>query len=204
MARHIRKGDMVIVTAGNDRGATGEVLRVLVKSRRVVVQGVNVRAKHLKPTQANPQGGIVHREMPIHMSNVSPVVDGRPSRVRWETADDGSKRRVAVRGDKELHTLHGARASKAVAAPARKPKKTSRRKKAKASCEGTICRASSPAPSTSDEPRNWRARFSPLPRGQHPRSPFDPLSISAQETGARARAAFSRSSARQWTPRPGG
>ena len=97
MARHIRKGDMVIITAGNDRGATGEVLRVLKKSRRVVVQGVNVRAKHLKPTQANPQGGIVHREMPIHISNVSPVVDGKPTRVRWETADDGSKVRVAVR-----------------------------------------------------------------------------------------------------------
>ncbi|MHC4775378.1 MAG: 50S ribosomal protein L24, partial [Planctomycetota bacterium] len=79
MARHILKGDMVIITAGNDRGATGEVLRVLKKSRRVVVQGVNVRAKHLKPTQANPQGGIVHREMPIHISNVSPVVDGKPS-----------------------------------------------------------------------------------------------------------------------------
>jgi ribosomal protein L24 len=98
----------------------------------VVVQGVNVRAKHLKPTQANPQGGIVHREMPIHISNVSPVVDGKPTRVRWETADDGSKMRVAVRGGKELHTLHGPRASKAVAAPSRKPKKTTRRKKVKA------------------------------------------------------------------------
>ncbi len=132
MARHIRKGDMVIVTAGNDRGATGEVLRMLYKAQRVVVQGINVRAKHLKPTQANPQGGIVHREMPIHISNVSPVVDGKPSRVRWETTDDGSKIRVAVRNGKELHTLHGARASKAASPPARKPKKTTRRKKVKA------------------------------------------------------------------------
>jgi large subunit ribosomal protein L24 len=135
MPRHIRKGDMVIITAGNDRGATGEVLRVLVKSHRVVVQGVNVRAKHLKPTQANPQGGIVHREMPIHMSNVSPLVDGKPTRVRWETTDDGSKTRVAVRSGKALHTLRGARASKAVAAPPRKPKKTTRRKKVKAAEE---------------------------------------------------------------------
>jgi large subunit ribosomal protein L24 len=133
MARHIRKGDMVIITAGNDRGATGEVLRVLTKRNRVVVQGVNVRAKHLKPTQANPQGGIVHREMPIHISNVSPTVDGRATRVRWETTDDGSKRRVAVRGGKELHTLHGARASKA-SAPAGK-KKTRRKKPAKAVTE---------------------------------------------------------------------
>ncbi len=111
MARHILKGDTVIVTAGNDRGATGEVLRVLPRECRVVVQGVNVRAKHLKPSQANPQGGIVRREMPIHLSNVSPVVDGKPTRVRWEIRDDGSKVRVAVRGGKELHVLHGPKTS---------------------------------------------------------------------------------------------
>lgn len=109
MARHIRKGDNVIVTAGNDRGATGEVLRVLTKEDRVVVQGVNIRVKHLKPTQANPKGGIVRREMPIHISNVSPVVDGKPSRVRFETGSDGSKTRVAARNGKTLHTLHGPR-----------------------------------------------------------------------------------------------
>lgn len=113
MARHVLKGDTVIVTAGNDRGATGEVLRVLTKACRVVVQGVNVRARHLKPSQANPQGGIVRREMPIHVSNVSPVVDGKPTRVRWETRDDGSKVRVAVRGGKELHVLHGPKSSAA-------------------------------------------------------------------------------------------
>ena len=132
MPRHIRKGDQVIVTAGNDRGATGEVLRVLVKTNRVVVQGVNVRAKHLKPTQANPQGGIVHREMPIHVSNVSPLVDGKPTRVRWEIDDDGTKARVAVRGGKTLHTLHGPRASKAATPPARKSKKRSKKKAASA------------------------------------------------------------------------
>ena len=107
MARHIRKGDTVIITAGNDRGATGEVLRVLPRESRVVVQGVNVRSKHLKPSQNNPQGGIVRREMPIHISNVSPVVDGKPTRVRWESREDGSKVRVAVRGGKDLHVLHG-------------------------------------------------------------------------------------------------
>jgi large subunit ribosomal protein L24 len=107
MARHIRKGDMVIVTSGNDRGVTGEVLRVIPKIDRVVVQGINVRSKHLKPSQASPQGGIVRREMPIHISNVSPVVDGKPTRVRFETRDDGSKARVAVRGGKDLHILHG-------------------------------------------------------------------------------------------------
>ena len=109
MARHIRKGDMVIVTAGNDRGATGEVMRVIPKTSRVLVQGINVRSKHLKPSQNNPQGGIVRREMPVHISNVSPVVDGKPTRVRWETREDGSKARVAVRGGKELHVLRGPR-----------------------------------------------------------------------------------------------
>ena len=109
MARHIRKGDMVIVTAGNDRGVTGEVLRVIPKRDRVVVQGINVRSKHLKPSQANPQGGIIRREMPIHISNVSPVVEGKPTRVRFEVRDDGSKARVAIRGGKELHILHGSK-----------------------------------------------------------------------------------------------
>ncbi len=108
MARHVRKGDQVIVTAGNDRGVTGAVLRVVAPDR-VVVQGVNVRAKHLKPSQTAPQGGILRREMPIHISNVSPVVGGKPTRVRFETKKDGSKIRVAVRDGSELHTLHGPR-----------------------------------------------------------------------------------------------
>jgi len=112
MPRHIRKGDTVIVTAGNDKGVTGEVLRVLLKHDRVVVQGVNIRSKHLKPTEANPQGGILRREMPLHISNVSPVVDGKPSRVRFETAKNGAKKRIAVRNGKELHTLHGPRGKK--------------------------------------------------------------------------------------------
>ena len=112
MPRHIRKGDTVIVTAGNDIRATGEVLRVLPKQNRVVVQGVNVHAKHLKPTEANPQGGIIRREMPIHISNVSPVVDGKPTRVRFETKPNGAKIRIAARTGKELHTLRGPRDKK--------------------------------------------------------------------------------------------
>jgi large subunit ribosomal protein L24 len=112
MPRHVRKGDNVIVTAGNDLGATGEVLRVLPKQNRVVVQGVNVHAKHMKPSQANPQGGIIRREMPIHLSNVSPVVDGKPTRVRFQAKPDGSKVRIAVRTGKELHTLRRPRKKK--------------------------------------------------------------------------------------------
>ncbi len=109
MARHVRKGDSVIVTAGNDRGMVGEVLRVIPDQDRVVVQGVNIRVRHLKPTQQNPKGGLLRKEMPIHISNVSPVVDGRASRVRFETRSDGSKVRVAVRNDSELSVLKGAK-----------------------------------------------------------------------------------------------
>ncbi len=67
---HVKKGDQVIVISGNDRGATGEVLRVDLRNTRVLVDGVNIRVKHEKPTQANPQGDRVEREFPIHASNV--------------------------------------------------------------------------------------------------------------------------------------
>ncbi|MCH2132388.1 MAG: 50S ribosomal protein L24 [Phycisphaerales bacterium] len=78
MARHVKKGDTVMVTAGNDSGKVGEVLRVIPDENRVVVQGVNIRTRHMKPTQQNPQGGLLRKEMPIHISNVSPAV-GRPA-----------------------------------------------------------------------------------------------------------------------------
>jgi len=109
MPRHVRTGDTVIVTAGDDKGRTGTVIKVLTKQNKVVVQGVNVRAKHLKPTQQNPQGGIITREMPIHLSNVSPVVDGKPTRVRFQTRADGSKARIAARNGQELSLLRGPR-----------------------------------------------------------------------------------------------
>ncbi|WP_145445967.1 50S ribosomal protein L24 [Mucisphaera calidilacus] len=119
MARHIRSGDMVIVTAGNgswirNRDASGavvskqrdlrpkKVLQVFPESDQVLVEGVNVRKKHLKPTQANPRGGVISKEMPIHISNVSPVADGKPTRVRFESREDGSKIRVAARTGEQL------------------------------------------------------------------------------------------------------
>jgi large subunit ribosomal protein L24 len=107
MASHVRKGDSVIVTAGNDRGTIGEILRVIPKEDRVVVAGVNIRTKHVKPTQQNPQGGLLRQEMPIHISNVSPAVDGKASRVRFDTKKDGSKVRIAVRNGEELGVVRG-------------------------------------------------------------------------------------------------
>ena len=101
MPSHVRTGDTVIVTAGNDKGAVGEVLRVIPKKSRVVVKGVNVRSKNIKPSQSNPSGGVIKQEMPIHMSNVSPVVEGKAARVRFQMQKDGAKVRVGViRDDK--------------------------------------------------------------------------------------------------------
>lgn len=101
MPKHVRKGDQVVVTAGDNKGAVGEITEVLTKSDQVIVKGVNMRTKHLRRTQANPQGGTVTVEAPIHISNVSPAVDGKPTRVRFEEKD-GVKNRVAVRGGKSL------------------------------------------------------------------------------------------------------
>ena len=67
---HIKKNDEVVVLAGNSRGKTGRVIQVLPKDNRVGVEGVNVRTKHLRRSQATPQGGRVEREFPIHASNV--------------------------------------------------------------------------------------------------------------------------------------
>ncbi|MDP6601682.1 MAG: 50S ribosomal protein L24 [Phycisphaerales bacterium] len=101
MPRHVRKGDTVMVTAGNDKGAVGEVLRIIPSKNRVIVKGVNVRTRNIKPTQANPKGGQLRAELSIHLSNVSPVVDGKPARVRFEKQDDGAKVRIGlVRDDK--------------------------------------------------------------------------------------------------------
>jgi len=105
MPAHIRKGDEVVITAGEHRGKVGEVSRVIPKSDQVIVKGVNLRTRHLKPSQRNPQGGVVTKEAPIHISNVSPAVDGKPCRVRFKTRDDGSKVRVAVRAGEEVKVL---------------------------------------------------------------------------------------------------
>ncbi|MBL8763234.1 MAG: 50S ribosomal protein L24 [Phycisphaerae bacterium] len=118
MPAHIRKDDLVMVTSGDYKGAVGKVLRVIPRDERVVVQGVNIVTKHLKPTRTSPQGGVITREAAIHISKVSPVVDGKPSRVRFVVRPDGSKARVAVRGGKELSVVR--RASQDRKSPGRK------------------------------------------------------------------------------------
>ena len=97
-ASKIRKGDTVVVLSGKDKGKTGEVIRSMPKDSKVVVSGVNVAARHRKPTQVNPQGGIERKEAPLHVSKVA-IADpksGKPSRVRFEERD-GKKVRVAAK-----------------------------------------------------------------------------------------------------------
>lgn len=135
MPKHIRKGDTVIVTAGDLRGQTGVVARVIPDADRVVIQGLNLHTRHLKPNRLNPQGGVVTRETPIHISNVSPLVDGRATRVRFQVKDDGSKVRMSARTGKELGVVHGPRDKKrtdgaAPAKPAAAKKKKAASKKA--------------------------------------------------------------------------
>lgn len=112
MAMHVRKGIRVMITAGDERGEEGVVMSVNPKKSTCVVQGRNLRTKHLKPTRINPQGGIITKEAPIHLSNVQPVVDGKPTRVRFEVKPDGSKVAVAARGGRELWTVRGAEAKR--------------------------------------------------------------------------------------------
>ena len=97
-AAKIKKGDSVIVLSGKDKGRTGTVLQVLPKDSKVVVDGLNVAARHHKPSQVNPQGGIDRRPAPMHISKVAiATADGKPTRVRFETGKDGKKVRVAVK-----------------------------------------------------------------------------------------------------------
>ena len=140
MPRHVRKGDTVMVTSGSFKGHIGEIVRVITKSDKVVVKGVNLQTKHVKPTRIAPQGGIITKEMPLHVSKVSPVVDGKAVRVGFRIEPDGSKVRVARHAGKDLKvlgTVHGPRsgaaAAPAPAAKAKAPKPKAEKPKANAS-----------------------------------------------------------------------
>ena len=94
----IKKGDRVVVLAGKDKGKKGEVLKVLPQESRVIVNGVNMIKRHQKQSAAQ-EGGIISKEAPIHVSNLSleDPKDGSPTRVGYKTLDDGSKVRFAKR-----------------------------------------------------------------------------------------------------------
>ena len=99
----IKKGDSVVVLSGKDKGKTGTVAKVLPKDGKVVVEGVNMIARHRKPTQQNPQGGIDRYEAPMHIAKVAVAdpKDGKATRVRIEERD-GKKVRVAVKSGETI------------------------------------------------------------------------------------------------------
>jgi large subunit ribosomal protein L24 len=101
---YIKKGDTVVVITGKDKGKKGKVLEAIPKTERVIVEGVNMATKHQKPSQKVQQGGIIHQEAPIHVSNVM-LFDAKakaPTRVKYTTLEDGKKVRVSVKSGEVL------------------------------------------------------------------------------------------------------
>ncbi|ACO46872.1 50S ribosomal protein L24 [Deinococcus deserti] len=100
---HVKKGDTVVVLSGKHKGKTGKVLLALPRDQKVIVEGVNLVTKHVKPSASNPQGGIEQREGALHASKVS-IVDpetGKATRIRKQIVD-GKKVRVAVASGKVI------------------------------------------------------------------------------------------------------
>ena len=101
---HIKKGDKVIVLAGDDKGKTGKVLNVDREKMRATVEGVNIVTKSTKPSAKNPQGGFVKVEAPIHISNLS-LIDpksGEATRIAIKVKEDGTKVRIAKSSGEEI------------------------------------------------------------------------------------------------------
>ncbi len=99
----IKKGDNVVVLSGKDKGRTGTVRKVMPKDGKVVVEGLNIAARHRKPSQQQPQGGIDRFEAPMHLAKIALADprDGKPTRVRMEERD-GKKVRIAVKSGETI------------------------------------------------------------------------------------------------------
>jgi large subunit ribosomal protein L24 len=110
MAWKIKTGDEVFVISGDSKGIKGKILRVDRKTSRVLVSGVNVRSRHVKPSPQNPEGGVIRKECPIHVSNVALAVPRSsehdaslvPTRVGFRFSDSGKKVRYAKRNQIEI------------------------------------------------------------------------------------------------------
>ena len=100
---HIKKGDMVYVNAGNDKGKTGKVLEVITKKDRAIVEGINMVSKHTKPNAKHPQGGIIKQEAGIHISNLQVVdpVNGGPTKIGRRVGEKGKSGRNAKKSSQE-------------------------------------------------------------------------------------------------------
>ena len=103
MAARIRKGDKVVVLSGRDKGRSGEVVEVHPRAERALVRGVNMVKRHQKQT-AQQEGGIISKELAVHLSNVALAdpKDGKPTRVGFKIMNDGRKVRVARRSGVEI------------------------------------------------------------------------------------------------------
>lgn len=101
---HIKKGDTVVVIAGNSKGQQGRVLEVIRKTDRAIVEGVNMMKKHTKPNAETPQGGIIEKEAPVHISNLM-LVDpktGEATRIARKLNDDGKLVRISKKSGEEI------------------------------------------------------------------------------------------------------
>lgn len=101
---HIKTGMTVKVIRGNHKGMEGKVLHVFPKRQRAVIEGINFIKRHSRPTQQNPQGGIVEREASLHVSNLMVVHGGSPTRIGYKKLEDGSKVRVAKKTGAEIES----------------------------------------------------------------------------------------------------
>jgi large subunit ribosomal protein L24 len=101
---HIKKGDIVFVNTGEDKGKTGRILKVFVKENRALVEGINMVSKHAKPSSKNPQGGIEKKEAPVHVSNLNPIdpKSGKPTRIGRRLNDKGVLVRIAKKSGEEI------------------------------------------------------------------------------------------------------
>lgn len=101
---HIKKGDMVHVNAGNNKGQEGKVLEIIVEKNRALVEGVNMISKHTKPNAKSPQGGIVKQEAAIHISNLQPIdpKSGKATRVGRKLNEKGKLVRYSKKSGEEI------------------------------------------------------------------------------------------------------
>ena len=104
MAARLQTGDLVVVISGKNKGKQGKIARIMVEDDRVLVEGVNLVKRHMRPTPKNPQGGILEKEAPLHACKVMPIdpKTGKGTRVRFGVDAKGHKNRIAVKSGDEL------------------------------------------------------------------------------------------------------
>ena len=98
----IRKGDMVKIISGNDKGKTGQIIKVFPNKDRILVEGVNIVKKHSRPSQENPQGAILEKELSIHVSNAMYLNGNNPTKIGIKRVKGGNKTRFSKLTNKDI------------------------------------------------------------------------------------------------------